>query len=140
MELSKFKNTHISNITSLIDSYEKKIQYDDETLDKNEIIDDEYEAPNYQSEIALLKYELKIWGKISGYFAVNHGVNYFCPINSGDKMEYWYTMDGGHLKQFMKRLIKFEEKYSVKLSYDISRYGYPGVSNEYLVKIYDLKV
>lgn len=140
MVLSKFKNTHISNIASLIDSYEKKIQYDDETLDKNEIIDDRYEAPNYQSEIAALKYELKTWGKISRYLAANHGVTYFCPINSGDKMEYWYTMYGGHLKQFIERVRKFEEKYSVKLSYDISRYGDSRLSNEYLVKIYDLKV
>lgn len=139
MALSKFGNTHISNITSLIDSYEKKIQYDDGTLDKNEIIDDRYEAPSYQSEIKVLKYELKIWGKIPHYFAANHGPNYFCPINRGEKMEYWFTLYKVHQKQFIQRVIDFEEKYLVKLSYDISHYGYPG-SNEYIAKIYDLRV
>ena len=135
MFLFEFKNTHIGHIPSLIDQYRSKIKFDNQTFYDNDIVDDQNIKHDYEEDIERLNYELETWNKIPEYFSGRGGSKYFTQLSSVDMNEYRFTMYHSHLKQFLRRIKGFQKKYSVQLSYDTSP-----MLDEYLVRIYDLKV
>ena len=135
MFLFEFKNTHIGHIPSLIDQYRSKIKFDNQTFDDNDIVDEQNIKHDYEVDIERLNYELETWKKIPSYFSAQSGSKYFTQLSSIGMNEYRFTMYHSHLKQFLRRIEGFQKKYSVQLSYDTSP-----MLDEYLVRIYDLKV
>ena len=140
MFLFEFKNTHISQIPSLIDQYKSKIKFDNQTFQDNDIVDERNIKHDYELDIERLNYELETWKKIPSYFSAQSGSKYFTQLSSVGMNEYRFTMYHSHLKQFLRRIEGFQKKYSVQLSYETSYYINLPMSNEYLVRIYDLKV
>lgn len=135
MFLFEFKNTHISQIPSLIDQYKSKSKFDDQTFQDNDIVDERNIKHDYELDIERLNYELDTWKKIPSYFSAQSGSKYFTQLSSVGMNEYRFTMYHSHLKQFLRRIEGFQKKYSVQLSYDTIP-----MLDEYLVRIYDLKV
>lgn len=140
MFLFEFKNTHIGHIPSLIDQYRSKIKFDNQTFDDNDIVDELNIKHDYEVDIERLNYELETWNKIPDYFSGRGGSKYFTYINSAGMNEHRFTMYSHHLNQFLRRIEGFQKKYSVQLSYETSYYINLPMSNEYLVRIYDLRV